>query len=87
MLHAPGAVLLVLLDRGMRPEELRLPMEGAVARMQRVLRSMGKNIDEQVTSAQLDAIPGALPGDAPPRVSNDGEVEVTGNGVPEFSGE
>ena len=39
MLHAPGAVLLVVLDRGASPEDLRLPMEGAVARMQRILRA------------------------------------------------
>ncbi len=39
MLHAPGSVLLVLLDSGSHPEDLQLPMEGAVARIQRILRS------------------------------------------------
>ncbi len=39
MLHAPGSVLLVLLDSGTHPEDLQLPMEGAVARIQRILRS------------------------------------------------
>lgn len=38
MLAAPGAVLLVQLARGARSEDLRLPMESAVVRMQRVLR-------------------------------------------------
>lgn len=38
MLAAPGAVLLVQLARGASSEDLRLPMESAVARMQRVLR-------------------------------------------------
>jgi predicted regulator of Ras-like GTPase activity (Roadblock/LC7/MglB family) len=38
MTHAPGAVLLVVLERGTSPEDLRLPMDGAVARMQRILR-------------------------------------------------
>jgi predicted regulator of Ras-like GTPase activity (Roadblock/LC7/MglB family) len=40
MVPAPGAVLLVILDRGASPEELRLPMEATVARMHRVLRSL-----------------------------------------------
>jgi predicted regulator of Ras-like GTPase activity (Roadblock/LC7/MglB family) len=39
MTHAPSSVLLVILDPGCSAEELRLPMEGAVARMQRMLRS------------------------------------------------
>lgn len=38
MLHAPGSVLLVVLDPGGSAEELRLPMEAAVARMHRILR-------------------------------------------------
>jgi predicted regulator of Ras-like GTPase activity (Roadblock/LC7/MglB family) len=38
MLQAPNSVLLVLLDGGARPEDLRLPMKGAVARLQRLLR-------------------------------------------------
>jgi predicted regulator of Ras-like GTPase activity (Roadblock/LC7/MglB family) len=38
MLQAPGSVLLALLDGGTRAEDLRLPMQGAVARIQRLLR-------------------------------------------------
>jgi predicted regulator of Ras-like GTPase activity (Roadblock/LC7/MglB family) len=88
MVLAPGAVLLVLLDRGMRPEELRLPMEGAVARMQRVLRGMGRREDEATSTAALDALPGVVPSDPRPSASEaGGEVEVTGKGVPELSGE
>ncbi len=41
LMHAPGAILLTILERGASPEDLRLPMEGAVARMQRILRGMG----------------------------------------------
>ena len=41
MLQTSGAVLLVVLKAGLAPEELRLPMEGAAARIQRVLRGMG----------------------------------------------
>jgi len=38
MLQAPGSVLLALLDGGARAEDLRLPMRGVVARIQRLLR-------------------------------------------------
>jgi len=37
----PGVVLLVVLDQGARAEDLHIPMEGATARMHRLLRSMG----------------------------------------------
>jgi hypothetical protein len=37
---APGAVLLVVLDRGIRSEDLRLPMGSAAARIERLLRKM-----------------------------------------------
>lgn len=40
VLHlAPDAVVFVVLDRGVPYEELRVPIEGAIARMQRVIRS------------------------------------------------
>lgn len=56
MLAAPGAVLLVQLARGASSEDLRLPMESAVARMQRVLRESRPNAatgdaEEEVGSA------------------------------------
>lgn len=56
MLAAPGAVLLVHLARGASAEDLRLPMESAVARMQRVLRESRPNsstgsTEEEVGSA------------------------------------
>ena len=41
MLHAPDSVLLVVLDLGGSAEELRLPMEAAVARMNRILPGRG----------------------------------------------
>ena len=36
--RAPGALLLVIVDQRMSPEEMRLPMEATVARMQRLVR-------------------------------------------------
>lgn len=53
MLHAPGSVLLVVLDPGGSAEELRLPMESAVARMQRMLRGR-----TSATRAPLPQAPG-----------------------------
>lgn len=40
--QAPNAVVLVVLERGVTAEELRVPIDGAIARMQRVLRSLGQ---------------------------------------------
>lgn len=39
--QAPGAVVLVVLERGVTAEELRVPIEGAIARLNRVLRTIG----------------------------------------------
>lgn len=50
--EAPGAILLVVLEHGAVPEELRVPMEGAASRMQRLLRQLG-----QVPAARADAAP------------------------------
>lgn len=38
VMQSPGSLLLVILERGLQPEDLRVPMEAAVARVQRVLR-------------------------------------------------
>lgn len=54
---APGAVLVVLLEGGVRPEDLRLPMDSVVARMQRHLRS--------IETAEEERVPGSIPGPLP----------------------
>ncbi len=90
LLHGPGAVLLVLLQRGMRAEELRLPMEGTLARIQRILRGMGRG-----SSASYDDNPdppGVLPGgidDGRGRrslPSGPSPTEVSGKRIPGISG-
>ncbi len=82
MLGAPGAVLLVVLETGASPEELRLPMEGAVARMYRVLRNMGggKQTDAGTNGAlpRRHANSGLNSADSKPQVSP-GEVGQIGN--------
>ena len=55
--EAPGATLVVLLEGGVRHEDLRLPMDSVVARMQRHLRSIETSEEERV--------PGAIPGPLP----------------------
>ena len=37
--HAPGAIVLAVLECGVPYEELRVPIEGAIVRMQRLLRT------------------------------------------------
>ena len=89
VMQAPGAILLVVLDSGMRAEELRLPMEGAVARMQRHLRQIAARTSAR---SELDLQPSVLP---QARTSSNDEfpdgdanrVSTTGNEVPEVSGE
>jgi predicted regulator of Ras-like GTPase activity (Roadblock/LC7/MglB family) len=77
-MQAPGALLLVVLDSGMRAEDLRLPMEGAVARMQRHLRAIGHRTSEKNPAAseagaepELDVQPSILPAHAEPRDAGD----------------
>jgi predicted regulator of Ras-like GTPase activity (Roadblock/LC7/MglB family) len=43
-----GGLLMALLDEDAAPEQLRLPMDGAAARLQRVLRSMGGQVEPLV---------------------------------------
>ncbi|MFT5051063.1 MAG: putative regulator of Ras-like GTPase activity (Roadblock/LC7/MglB family) [Chlamydiales bacterium] len=40
--EGPGAILLVILEHGAVPEELRVPMEGAASRMLRLLRQLSE---------------------------------------------
>ncbi len=68
--RARHGIILVVLDRGARPEDLRLPMEGVVGRMQRILKTMGNRQKnqapddrKQTTGPSLNVAepPGAVP--------------------------
>lgn len=61
--HGPGAVVLVVLEQGVAAEELRVPMEGAIARIQRLLRTMGDTHEPAPAGVALDP-PGVLPAGA-----------------------
>jgi predicted regulator of Ras-like GTPase activity (Roadblock/LC7/MglB family) len=90
VMQAPGALLLVVLESGMRAEELRLPMEGAVARMQRHLRGIGS---KNGTTSDLDHQPSILPSRVESGNSHEfaderaNRVSATGNEIPEVPGE
>jgi predicted regulator of Ras-like GTPase activity (Roadblock/LC7/MglB family) len=74
MLQAPGSVLLALLDGGTRAEDLRLPMQGAVARIQRLLRWSQPDPDQGAAEAHAEApLPArpAGPGQAAPPATTD----------------
>jgi predicted regulator of Ras-like GTPase activity (Roadblock/LC7/MglB family) len=87
MLQTHGAVLLVVLNRGMRAEELRLPMEAAEARMQRILRGMGDKKARPEPTDDVESAPAIFPRSLRlVRPEPDG-VEVTGNGAPTTSGD
>ena len=60
--EAPGALLIVLLEGGVRPEDLRLPMDSVVARLQRHVRSL--------ETQEETRLPGAIPGPLPFRAAN-----------------
>ena len=63
MRRTRGAVLLVRLVRGLSPEDVRLPMEGVVKRIERSLSGMGRG-DRRSTrgaSASYTQPPGPIP--------------------------
>jgi predicted regulator of Ras-like GTPase activity (Roadblock/LC7/MglB family) len=72
--HARGAILLLLLKRGASPEDVRLPMDGTVARIERSLRGMGGNGGP----SQNNNPPGPMPSSGSPR-SVDGSAGTNKN--------
>lgn len=76
VMQAPNAILLVLLEGGMRAEDLRLPMEAAVLRMQRVLRGLGRRKKQQESQ---EAPVGIYPAD--PSISGAGSYDESVKGV------
>ena len=94
IVQAPGALLIVVFEGGMQPEELRLPMDVAVQRMQRHLRSLEKksptpSAPAGAATSEADKPHGIFPrrtSSRPGATSPDPEtttVRATGNGGPE----
>ncbi len=82
------AILAAVLDPGLRPEELRLPMDAAATRLERsTRRSSAAEVGSAHESAQPNPpgpIPGAQTFPAPPVGTE--ENHMTQNDVPEKSG-
>ena len=85
MQRGPGAVLLTVLEHGVAAEELRVPMEGAVKRMERVLRGMSADGGEGQSSENTEGPPAALP--SPVRALQDPSLYFAPNPVSESAGE
>lgn len=75
MCAAPGATLLVVLEHGASPQDLVVPMDGVVARMQRKLRNMGSS-REQYTSPAPVAEPGTELGEPRSPLPAEGQMEA-----------
>lgn len=79
MRRTRGAVLLVRLVRGLSPEDVRLPMEGVVKRIERSLSGMGRG-HKRSTRAASDSYtqpPGPIPS-ADPVDQGEGLTDNTG---------
>lgn len=87
LLEAKDAVLLVLLQCGTSAEELRLPMEAALKRMQRVLRGMGREQSARPAEEQHSEPKGLFPGRLRLAPGSTGNPLSSDNQVPETSGE
>lgn len=62
VLRTQAALLLVVLEAGLGPDEVWLPMEGVAARIQRSLNGMGRTEPEEDTPiGDLEDTPSALP--------------------------
>jgi predicted regulator of Ras-like GTPase activity (Roadblock/LC7/MglB family) len=69
MINAPSSMLALVLDPGGSAEVLRLPMEGAVARMQRILRTGGSRASRDEVEEPGQALPS--PDVSPPVVQSE----------------
>jgi predicted regulator of Ras-like GTPase activity (Roadblock/LC7/MglB family) len=99
--EAPGAILCVVLESGMQPEELRLPMGVTIARMQRHLRDASQrshrtSSEAGPASAKADSIsavhsvdqpPGIRPSSPSSSLQGGHVVHATGKGVSDVSGD
>ncbi|MEZ6014199.1 MAG: hypothetical protein R3F49_03730 [Planctomycetota bacterium] len=52
--QGPGAMVLVVLEVGTPPEALAIPLDGTVARMERLLKSLGRHAEAQDAPSLVD---------------------------------
>jgi predicted regulator of Ras-like GTPase activity (Roadblock/LC7/MglB family) len=93
VLHqGPGSLLVVVLEHGISPEDVRVPMEGAVARMHRLLRGLGEAGGTTIRDAERPEPGGIFPTTShPPTGESQGIVDQrpdqTRGPISEVSGE
>ena len=93
VLHqGPGSMLVVVLEHGTSPEDVRVPMEGAVARMHRLLRGLGEAGAQATRDAERSEPGGIFPATSPPPTSEshgivDPRPDQTRGPISELSGE
>jgi predicted regulator of Ras-like GTPase activity (Roadblock/LC7/MglB family) len=89
-MQAPGALLVVVLESGASVEQLRLPMEGAVNRMERQMRPSGSRTQGAHMESPTAPLPSGSGWQADERVPSGGAdqgVATNGTEVPEPAGE
>ena len=87
LVQVERATLTVELVRGMAPEELRLPIESVVARLQRVLARESKTNKVAEVTEEHESLPGPLPGSIEQPGDGAGSQVSPGNEVPEITRE
>ncbi len=90
VVQVPRALLVVVIEAGVRPEELRLPMGVAIARMERHLRAVELRSGNGKLRPSTSEPNGIFPSNSTPKNSPTtpkNNVRKTGNEVPDASGE
>lgn len=72
-----NAALVVILSRGMAPEEVRLAMDGTIARIERSVsgRKRGRDSSRAPASQAQEAVPGPVPTESEAASSEEAEVD------------
>ena len=87
MRRTRGAILLLLLAQGVSPEDVRLSMDGAVARIERSLRNMGgRSAADARSDATEEDRPGPIPVEGTTRPHDEIQTGINGSGRDQLSG-
>ena len=84
LMEAPGALLLAVLEEGMAPEDVRIPMEAALARLSRGRRTPLRQTWSP--GADKEQVPGIFPAPTPAPASGVNSVHATEAGARPSSG-
>lgn len=79
-----GRVLIVALEQGVSADDLRVPMDGAIGRMQRLLQGMKPGRSD---GASTENPPGIFPADSDPEDQVPGQQTLSRDQISEVRGE